>query len=477
VTAAKRPLEDVEVDPGVRLTNRVSPERVRKTSKVDNARELFRQTRGQGLADALAHDTSDLALRPTVATLPSLCASLLKYVDDAYSKGTIDAERGHWNWWTAYCDYMGTKPFRTCVSANMGTDAALHQRECLLQALFVPWVLCRMQPRSKKDAAPKPESAMKVLAGVRRIHKKEFLPMAPLPMVQLVLRGILRWYVDEYGQESLMPDRKEPLKRAVQLAMVQLPQGTKFGKVTVGPNQTWTMLIAVLTVMCVAGFRKVDVALSRGQRLTKKHISRAHVSWRLRGTKVTDPSREQLLGITRDDAMLLLAPPGKCDITGAKWGGDVITVPFRDHALNAAAALRNWEVANPCCDDALRRDTHLFDVGGRPLTGSSLDALLQPWLAAANVPAEEAANYSWHSPRSFLASSLKELGAEPHVIQQMCRWETLGSTKIYARPSIDEYTYYFDRLDSTRISGARANHVQLDASERMAPLAGFDLHE
>jgi hypothetical protein len=316
---------------------------------------------------------------------------------------------------------------------------------------------------------------MKVLSGVRKRHKKEFITMAPTTMVQLVLRGILRWYVDEYGQESLMPDRKEPLKRETQLAMVLLPAGTRLKNVVVGPNQLWLMLCAVLTLMCTAGFRKADVVIRRGEHLTKKHISRAHISWRIRGVKVTDPSGPELRSLTPDDAMFMLTPPGKCDITGAKWGGDVVTVPFRDNHLNAAAHMRDWELANPCRGDATRRATHLFDVGGAPLTGSFMDALLPSWLAATGMHPDEIFQYSWHSPRSFLATSLRALGAQPHTIQQMCRWETLHSVRIYARPSVDEYTFFFDRLDTVRISGVRADHVQLDAADVLAPLRSIRL--
>lgn len=69
-----------------------------------------------------------------------------------------------------------------------------------------------------------------------------------------------------------------------------------------------------------------------------------------------------------------------------------------------------------------RNSTPLFspDGGAVPFAASALDALFRNWVAAA-VGADAAANYSLHSCRATLASSLGVLDTATELIQALCR--------------------------------------------------------
>ena len=58
------------------------------------------------------------------------------------------------------------------MRANTGADEAGYEREVLLLAAGLPFILQRMRKRPGYNTAPTPLSALQVLRGVRRVHKR-----------------------------------------------------------------------------------------------------------------------------------------------------------------------------------------------------------------------------------------------------------------------------------------------------------------
>ena len=67
---------------------------------------------------------------------------------------------------------MNTPAWRADAEANSGLDKGGAQREALMLAMALVYIYRRMKPRSKKDPAPKPASAMAVLRHIRRMHAR-----------------------------------------------------------------------------------------------------------------------------------------------------------------------------------------------------------------------------------------------------------------------------------------------------------------
>ena len=61
------------------------------------------------------------------------------------------------------------------------------------------------------------------------------------------------------------------------------------------------------------------------------------------------------------------------------------------------------------------------------------------------LPPAQAALYTWHSGRIYLACALKAAGASAGQIQALCRWVSEQSLHIYARMSETTYSYWLGR--------------------------------
>jgi len=115
---------------------------------------------------------------------------------------------------------------------------------------------------------------------------------------------------------------------------------------------------------------------------------------------------------------------------------------------NAAARIRNMELAVPCLPHH-RRSTPLFHVGGQPFSHAYLDALLPRMLQACGVPAADVSQYSWHSWRSTLATSLGAVRASSYQIQALYRWRSEDSMRVYRHLLAADY---MDLLDKASVA-------------------------
>lgn len=391
-------------------------------------------------AATLSEDQSPMALRPLD---PAALEEALKQVGGfkaaAFADSTLARDYGsNWQWWTRYCQQMGTPTVRVYHHSRATHDEA--QREQLLWSLAVPWILARMSP-GHHSVVPKPASAVQVIRGVRRVLTTMGMEPPPMAAINLVLKGLNRSYLDLHGPEALEVHRTEAIPHRWQVELVRLfrSSGRKLGQHTTqgGTSRTWVSLRALLCTLSQTGMRKAEVT-SQTRAFTKADLARSNLTWVVRGVVTQDPTREQLLSLVpHRDYVMLKPPPSKPDPLGVVWGQLPIYLAYDPtKELNACAALRDLEVAHPCGGQD-RRSTPLFaDDSGRPFVGAPLDRVIKDAMQLLGAPKV----YSWHSFRVALASSMLEAGATAAEIQAVCRWQTEESLRVYARLSMRRYT-------------------------------------
>ena len=106
-------------------------------------------------------------------------------------------------------------------------------------------------------------------------------------------------------------------------------------------------------------------------------------------------------------------------------------------------------------------------------TSSRADSLLSHLLRR-TLPTERRSLYSWHSFRIRLAYALLAQGAQPELIQALCRWRSRASLDIYARLNAEDYGAWILKAQGANISSiSSANLPQVDDAVRASILSGL----
>ena len=399
----------------------------------------------------LRKDKSRYALRPSN---PELLESLVRLVHDAIDDSVPPTVRrtdnSHWKFWVAFCLLMNTNVWRDDHESNSGADHDGHEREVLIQAVFLVWRYVNMRPRRRADPQAKPESARKSLLAVRRAHKRRGYIMPDAPSVLLCLKGLLNQYVRLHGPESLMPHRKQPLTNEHMYSMHALVDDTtKLGDLVL----SWRSLLVVCMwafVCCLrhAGGRKADFLPVFAIEFSGFDPRRSNVEWFVGGALVADPSAAQLRALRPGDIMRVRPPPSKADAWGLTFGNATIHLPYVDDPLNAARAYAAYELMAPC-HGAARQSTPMFALEGDvSLDHGRADYLFAKWTSAA-LGDVIAATLSLHSGRVWLACALLACKKGNPTTQALVRWKTDTSIKIYARLEPEDYVrHLLDAIDA-----------------------------
>ena len=77
-----------------------------------------------------------------------------------------------------------------------------------------------------------PRSAKKVLEGVARRHTVRGIKMVSMQVVNLAVKGMCREYIEMYGVDTLVPERKLPLTDRILASIFRAPEGSKRGGLT-----------------------------------------------------------------------------------------------------------------------------------------------------------------------------------------------------------------------------------------------------
>jgi len=314
----------------------------------------------------------------------------------------------------------------------------------------------------KGNARALPDSAHKVLLGVRKWHQKQDVELVAGRLVQLSLKRLCRKHLIDYGAGSLVPTRKEPMTRSMIVALLSPErEGLTVGR---GLTLSWATpmgraLRGIIAVLASTGFRKSEVTLDAGQTFDRTCASRASLTWCQRGHLYAAPRPELLRDPQPGDYGLLAPPLSKSDQCGATWGASPIYLHYRaGESLCAFSALADTELHDPVVGP--RESVPLFSPdGGQPFRGSVLDSILRAMLVS-TVGAARAKLYSWHSFRIWLACSLLASGASRPQIQALCRWQTEESLDIYARLNGDTYARLLGRAIHADISSVRTTSLE-----------------
>ena len=405
---------------------------------------------------------------------------------DGRPVGTRKQQRSDWKHWTAWCSHLGVSPWRLDARANAGLDPVGARREAFILAGGLRFIYNRMQPKRRADPVPQPQSALNVILGVRRMHRDKGHPMVAMPMVGAVVKGLMRRIQEEYGEshpDLLLPKRKEPFTIEILDRLSSIPSGTVrvAGRQTlVWESEPGRALWALLCTLCSTGLRKSEVCRTSSDE--KRPIAmRSSVRYRIGGVVLSAPTADQLRSMGRKDCVIFTPPPSKADQFGTVWGASPIYLSWGSERRNACRALVAMELGAMVSAGA-RSSTPLFSPReGRPYTGSALDSTLRAMLLTFLPPAQ-AALYSWHSARIYLACALKAAGASPGQIQALCRWVSEQSLHIYARLNETTYSYWLNRamvapVNSTRTTSLAAGLPPLDDDDVVRGLLTLNLVE
>ena len=150
-----------------------------------------------------------------------------------YADSTNKVDDGYWRRWEQFCvKVMGTSPYRTDVAANSGADPDGHQEEVFLCVSALMHFYDQMRPRRRTDPAADPRSAKKVLEGVARRHAVRGIKMVSMQVVNLAVKGMCREYIEMYGVDTLVPERKLPFTDRILASIFRAPEGSTRGGLT-----------------------------------------------------------------------------------------------------------------------------------------------------------------------------------------------------------------------------------------------------
>lgn len=473
------PASPVPGRPGVEQSPPTTP---RRPSRSLAAQSGMLEGEVDRLVSFISGDASEFALKPArPEMIQDLCQTSLEYVQLGSAIRTHYQESSQWRHWHAYCAHMGTPALRSDIAANLGLDTLGQQREVLLLAGGLPFIQKRMRGRSESGQA-KPRSAYAVLLGVKRFHKRLGIKMVPFDLVLSVLKGLLREYIATHGPESLIPQRKEPFTVAIIRSLLNTPEGTLVnGTPWLWESPLGITMAAIFTTLAATAFRKDEIAVANESTSNLIHvITRSALRWSVDG-RVHAVLSPDTLGLIREAVELgkkvfpiLTAPPSKADQFGEYWSASPIYLPSVSSCeLSAGARLLHLEVMIPCFGSH-RVSTPLFPSSrGRPLTYATLDKTLKGLLTLDMSP-EEAARYSFHSFRIFLACALLASGASREQIQSLCRWRGDSSVDIYARINPDDYVSLLNGALQADVSSIRATNLPtIDRTREVADLQEF----
>ena len=417
--------------------------------------------RAEQMVEGLANDPSPLALRPeNPSRLYGMCAAHIAATETVPATGTLNADGTAWRRWECYCKSLNTPPLRTTEDEMAGGETRSAHREAILQSGFLIYLASVVEPRSKSDAAAKPQSLFNNLLAIRRVHQRLLVDFRITRGTTLMLKAQVRAFIKENGPEALLPVRKEPLDALQLQQLLGLENGIAVG----GRTLDWDSFFfvsyrALLCTGLAAAFRKAELCLPDGVAFSLGRLSVASVSWVIGGSAVQNASHRQLRSLAVGDYCVIKPPVCKNDPFGLHFGTKPIWLPVGEGAVNAARALAAMFLACPNYPEQ-PAETPLFRTGmeGAPLRHREADLVLRHLLMAA-FPRADANRWSMHSLRIGAASALLAAGASPALIQAICRWRSAKSVEIYARMGPVDYGRYVLQIERQVVDAVSAQRV------------------
>ena len=284
-------------------------------------------------------------------------------LSQGYAPRTNKGDDGHWRAWEKVCKNLGTSPWRTDVQANLGIDPEGHQEEVFLCVSAIIQMYAEMMPRRRSDPAADPRSANKKIEGVRRRHLTvKGITMVSSKVINLAVKGLCREYIDKYGVDTLVPERKLPFTSEMVAAMLLTLDGTTRGELTVNRDEYfWKAMLACFATLAEEGSRKDEVAKESAKAPFRKgRFTFDSLRFKLGGKTVRNPSRAALLCMQPGDGVLLLHGISKNDPFGSFFAATPSFLAYRGGGERCActALVEMWLAAD--VPEAERATTPLF---------------------------------------------------------------------------------------------------------------------
>ena len=359
---------------------------------------------------------------------------------------------------------MATSPWRIDMASNTGADTEGYHDEVFLAASAVVHFHETMRPRRRSDPAADPRSALKVLEGVRRRHIVKGYRMVATSAVTLAVKGMCREYVEKYGVDTLVPERKLPFTDRIMNDMFLAPNGSTRGGLTLDWNDYfWVAARACFCTLAEEGSRKDEVAKeSESTPPRKGYFTFKSLVWVIGGVELhRAPTREELLTLREGDGVLLKHGVAKNDPFGSHFAATPSFLAYRaGDARCACCALAALELRAGLSADA-RATTPLFGPRvGDEFTHYQLDTALELLLVeGAHVSEPELENYSVHSFRIFAACALLAADAPKWIIKRLLRWRGDDSLKVYARLNNSEWAHWTNKMVSVSVNSTISSRL------------------
>ena len=363
-------------------------------------------------------------------------------------------------YWEPYCQMWDTPTERPDIKQLSW------EHECIERGFWgaaVPFIHARMKSRRTGNVGEaQPQSVLNVLRNVRRELQRPGKKTVSLEAAVRACDGLLREYIDEHGQDALLPHRKEPLTNEIIVALLSDGMQDKAigprGRVVDWSAAEFSSLRAMFATLAQTGMRKSEVSIPDKGKWTRRFISFDNVKWSIGGIVYKAPTLEQLAALREGDFALLRPPPSKADQFGLHWGASTIYLPYHPnrgtHPVCAARELAREEMRRAV--PAIKRiDTPLFArEDGQAWCHSALADTFERMLKMV-VGAERVKHYSMHSWRIYLACALLAAGASNGTIQAMLRWRSEDALKIYARVNGVTYGSWLDIAAIASVASVR----------------------
>ena len=413
------------------------------------SREPIQQlSRAQDLFDLLRDDPSPHALCPgKPEQLLAACEASFTLVDSAFALRTTVKDIGSWVAWDEYCSVMGTSPWR--LNPDPQSDFRGFLREIVLLSNALLYFMKTRKPRSNKDAVIRPASAMAILYAAQRVHSRNHLSMVPLRHMVKSVKGLMRQFVKDYGPQSLVPKRREPMTAGLVKSIALSPAA-------VGASLQQKSFAAATNLAASSGFRKAELFQSDSE---TDFMNMANLCWFLDGKPCSNPTSDQLANLDERCYAVITPPRSKADQFGLVFSAHPVYLPFRHTVRNAAKALAALVMARMAHGAASSGPLFINDDLSA-CTAQQMSASLFRALTAL-MPAERAKLYTWHSHRIGFCSRLAAAGVPDATIQTLLRWQSADSLRTYKRISMQDQASFIDRSAEACVAAVQTSNLPI----------------
>lgn len=227
--------------------------------------------------------------------------------------------------------------------------------------------------------------------------------------VQGVLNGLLGEFIDAYGAFWLIPQRKNPMTNEIIHQLLNMPADFSLST----DAQKWKRgtgraVRAAFALLADTGMRNAE-ATDGGQGPT---MTLQHVAYQVDGVLHTNPPPAM------NASSWVLVTPGqaKNDPWLRNFSGEAIWLPYDASPRSSARLIYEMDRARNVTGDA-RKSAPLFAFSdGSPMTSTWLSRTLSRMLCHF-MPKSQAAQYSVHSFRIYVATALEEVWEPPTLGQ------------------------------------------------------------